>query len=255
MGGLAARAALLGDRRIQRESVQGVAMFPGGTMKALTLSYDDGVEQDRRLVEILNRSGIKAAFNLNSGIQSGAGSFEKQGVTIRRMNIAELPTLYRGHEIGVHSLTHPHLELLDEATVENELGEDKINLERIFGVPIRGMAYPFGTYSEPVIEIARRLGLRYARGVKSTHAFDIPENLMIYQPTCHHKDPALMELAERFIELQPPVPQVFSLWGHSYEFELDNNWEIIEDFCRAIGGRKDIFYTTPEGALIPKPAP
>lgn len=51
-------------------------MFPDGKKKALTLSYDDGVEQDRRLVEILNRYGIKATFNINSGVQTGASAWQ-----------------------------------------------------------------------------------------------------------------------------------------------------------------------------------
>ena len=42
-------------------------LFPGGLKRALTLSYDDGVEQDVRLIEIMNRHGLKGTFNLNSG--------------------------------------------------------------------------------------------------------------------------------------------------------------------------------------------
>ena len=42
--------------------------FPGGKHKVLTLSYDDGKVQDRRLVKIFNKYGIKATFNLNSGL-------------------------------------------------------------------------------------------------------------------------------------------------------------------------------------------
>lgn len=41
--------------------------FPGFRMKALTLSYDDGVRADCMLMDILNRYGIKCTFNLNSG--------------------------------------------------------------------------------------------------------------------------------------------------------------------------------------------
>ena len=40
--------------------------FPEGKKKALTLSYDDGVQQDVRFLEILNKHGIKCTFNLNS---------------------------------------------------------------------------------------------------------------------------------------------------------------------------------------------
>jgi peptidoglycan/xylan/chitin deacetylase (PgdA/CDA1 family) len=225
-------------------------MFTNGKMKALTLSYDDGVEQDRRLVEILNRYGIKAAFNINSGIQTGASSWENKTVHIKRMNVAGLPELYQGHEIAVHSLTHPHLENLDDGTIRNELEQDKINLERIFGREICGMAYPYGTFNDRVITIAKDCGLRYSRGVKSTHESGIPKELLEFQPTCHHKDPLLMELAEKFIKSKPAAPELFYLWGHSYEFDVDSNWNVIEDFCRLIARRDDIAYCTNREAFF-----
>jgi peptidoglycan/xylan/chitin deacetylase (PgdA/CDA1 family) len=225
-------------------------MFTNGKMKALTLSYDDGVEQDRLLLEILNRYGIKVTFNINSGIQTGANSWQKEAIQIRRMNVAGLPELYRGHEIAVHSLTHPHLENLDDDTVRNELEQDKINLERIFGQKICGMAYPFGTFNDRVIAIAKDCGLRYARGVKSTHSFGIPPELLDFQPTCHHKDPLLMELAEKFIKSKPAEPELFYLWGHSYEFDVDNNWQVIEEFCKLIAHRDDIAYCTNREAFF-----
>jgi peptidoglycan/xylan/chitin deacetylase (PgdA/CDA1 family) len=219
-------------------------------MKALTLSYDDGVEQDRRLVEILNRYGIKVTFNINSGIQTGANSWENKTVHIKRMNIAGLPELYRGHEVAVHSLTHPHLENLDDDTIRNELEQDKINLERIFGQKVCGMAYPYGTFNDRVIAIAKACGLRYSRGVKSTHDFGIPPELLEFQPTCHHKDPLLMELAEKFIKSKPATPELFYLWGHSYEFDVDNNWPVIEEFCKLIANRDDIVYCTNREAFF-----
>ena len=225
-------------------------MFPNGKMKALTLSYDDGVEQDRRLIEILNRYNIKGTFNLNSGIQSGANQWLNGELLMRRMNIHSLPELYRGHEIAVHSLTHPHLENLDRETIKNEIEQDKLNLQRIFGVEIKGMAYPYGTFNETVVEVVRECNLHYARGVYSTGSFDIPQELLTLRPTAHHENPSLMKLAESFINLKPSKPQVFYLWGHSYEFDVNNNWNVIEDFCRLIAERDDIFYATNAEALL-----
>ena len=49
-------------------------ILPDGRFKALTLSFDDGRVQDRRLVTLLNRCGIKATFNLNSGEQGETAS-------------------------------------------------------------------------------------------------------------------------------------------------------------------------------------
>jgi len=42
-------------------------VFKGNNMKAVTFSYDDGVEQDKRLIQLLNKYNLKCTFNLNSG--------------------------------------------------------------------------------------------------------------------------------------------------------------------------------------------
>jgi len=164
--------------------------------------------------------------------------------------VKSLPDLYKGHEIAVHSLTHPRLENLDEETVFNELEQDKINLERIFGAKMYGMAYPYGTFNDQVKKIVERCGLLYARGVVSTFSFDIPKDLLAYQPTAIHTDTNLMELAEAFIKLKPESPHVFYLWGHSYEFDTDNNWQVIEDFCKLVSNKDDIYYATNAQALL-----
>jgi peptidoglycan/xylan/chitin deacetylase (PgdA/CDA1 family) len=230
-------------------------MFPNGITKVLTLSYDDGVEQDRRLVEILNRYGIRATFNLNSGMQSGASVWtnrdvEGRDLVVKRMNVRGLKELYEGHEVAVHGLTHPHLERLDEETVLNELEQDKLNLERIFGARMYGMAYPYGTYNPMVVKAAAGCGFGYARGVHSTYSFDGSPDLLRYQPTCHHDDPRLMELGEAFIKLRSAAPRVFYVWGHSYEFDVRHSWNMIEEFCRLMGGRDDIWYATNAQALL-----
>ena len=38
-----------------------------GKSKVLTLSYDDGVVQDIRFIEILDKYGLKGTFNINTG--------------------------------------------------------------------------------------------------------------------------------------------------------------------------------------------
>ena len=42
--------------------------FPEGKTKAVTLSYDDGVTQDKRLAELFRSHGLKCTFNLNAGL-------------------------------------------------------------------------------------------------------------------------------------------------------------------------------------------
>lgn len=64
--------------------------FPGGKHKVLTLSYDDGKVQDRRLVKIFNKYGIKATFNLNSGLTDMETVFRKKNGLLY-MPVMKLP--------------------------------------------------------------------------------------------------------------------------------------------------------------------
>ena len=160
------------------------------------------------------------------------------------MNMKGLKELYAGHEIAVHSLTHPDLTKLDADTVINELTVDKRNLESFFGTKVTGMAYPYGTHNEEVRALVKQAGLHYARTVHSTNAFDLPEDLLQLPATCHHRAENLMDLAKQFVELQTDTPKLFYVWGHSYEFDFDDNWDRIEEFFKYISGREDIFYGT-----------
>lgn len=217
--------------------------FPGGKKKALTLSYDDGKEQDIRLVSIMRRNGLKGTFNLNGG-----GLFEESRKDRRRtLTIREAKELYpeNGMEVAVHSLTHPRLELLPVDRCLCEVAEDRKRLEELFGTIVRGMAYPFGTYNEKVIECVKCSGIVYARTTVATEDFRLPEDWFRLETTCHHDNPRLMELAHKFAEETPTLqPWLFYLWGHSYEFAEKDNWKVIEDFSSYMGKRDDIWYAT-----------
>ncbi len=224
--------------------------FPEGRMKAFTLSYDDGVEQDRRLVEILNKYHLKCTFNLNSGIQNNSDQFEINGLTIQRMNKAGLRELYEGHEIAVHSLTHPDLPRLSTEMIQNEIARDKENLENIFGHHVVGMAYPYGTYDDRVIQVLKDNGIKYARTVQETENFKLQSDLLEFKATCHHNSKNLMQLAEEFIQLDATEPSIFYVWGHSYEFDVDGTWGMLEEFCARISNKRDIFYGTNSEVLL-----
>ena len=81
--------------------------FPDFKKKALTLSYDDGVRQDVRLMSILNKHGIKCTFNINTGTFDSQPHLKDK--MIGRMTAEEVLELYlnSGHEVAVHAYTHP----------------------------------------------------------------------------------------------------------------------------------------------------
>jgi len=163
------------------------------------------------------------------------------------MTRAQVTELYQnsGHEVAVHGYTHPWLEQLPQPLTAYQVLRDREELEKQFDCIVRGMAYPYGTYSDEVVEALRVCGIAYARTVKQTLRFDMPTDWLRLDPTCHHKNEMLMELTKKFCEKKvTSAPLLFYVWGHTYEFEADDNWNVIEDFCEAIGGREDIWYAT-----------
>lgn len=218
-----------------------------GKSKVLTLSYDDGVVQDIRLMEIMDRHGVKGTFNINTGLYLPEERVRQK--YYGRMKLSEAQALYTdsGHEVAVHARTHPFLEKLKPEEVLTEVLEDRKSIQQQYGTMARGMAYPYGTHNLQVVELLKQCGICYSRTVRSTEKFSFPENWLLLDPTCHHKNPKLMELAQKFAETQPRYSSdnwMFYLWGHSYEFDDADNWDVIEAFCAYIGGREDIWYAT-----------
>lgn len=220
--------------------------------KALTFSYDDGIEQDRKLVEIFNRYGMKATFNLNTGIQTPESNFEIEGVHINRMKQDGLAELYKGHEIATHGLTHAAPTGMTKEQLDEEFITDAKNIERIYGTYPVGMAYAYGCVDDTVAEYLKSIGIKYGRTVESSHSFEIPKEPIKLKATCHHDDDILFELAEKFLKAEPKddEPMLFYVWGHSYEFDVNNNWDRIEKFCKMMSGREDIFYGTNRECLV-----
>ncbi len=211
-------------------------LFPGGVSKALTMSYDDGVIEDRRLIEIFNRNGIKGSFHLNASSLGNPGKIAPE----------EVAHLYAGHEVSCHSFTHPFLERCPNPAVLNEVLEDRKRLEELVGYPVRGMSYPMGTYNTDVKKILQAAGIVYSRNVKNTHRFGLPDDWLEWAPTCHHRE-NILEKAEAFKNSKHAF-SLFYVWGHSYEFDMinspENNWDIMEEFCAGMAHLPDVWYAS-----------
>ncbi len=219
-----------------------------GKMKAVTFSYDDGITQDQRLMDIFNRYGLKCTFNLNSGTLGHGKGSAGSGKTVPHVmpRPEEIREVYRGHEVAAHTVNHPHLLELSDEDVIREVDEDVKALSALVGYPVVGMAYPYGPFDDRIVKLIREnTDVKYARGVRMTCSFDLQEDLLRFQPTVHHEHwKELFDLARQFIDQKPQTPQLFYIWGHSYEFDQDNSWAQMEELCRLIAGHDDIFYGT-----------
>ncbi|EOT44345.1 polysaccharide deacetylase family protein [Enterococcus columbae] len=209
--------------------------YPQGKFKALTLSYDDGKIFDKRLIQILNKYGIRGTFHLNAGlIQQDA----------ERIKLSEIKEVYAKHEIATHTYTHPTIARCPLAKLPNEYLQDRLELENAVGYPVLGHSYPNGSFNEEIKQLLPALGIKYARTIKSTDSFALPQDWLEWNPTCHHNH-HLLEHTKEFIELyKKQYLYLFFVWGHSFEFARDDNWNLIEKFCELVGNREDIWYCT-----------
>ena len=217
-------------------------LWPDGLKKALTFSYDDGVAQDERLIDLFRLYGMKATFNLNSGMFGYIYEVtDKNGVTIEhsRLTADDIASLYSGFEIAVHASHHPFLTRLSPANATAEIMYDRAALEEICGYPVRGMAYPYGDVDESVKNIVKACGIRYSRGTKTNGGYALPLDALDWQCSCHHH--GLEPLIDPFIENETRL-QLLSVWGHSYEFDFDDSWDDFEAMLARLANKDDIWY-------------
>ena len=225
--------------------------------KAVTFSYDDGVTQDQRLIDIFDRYRLKATFNLNSALLGTAQGLIREDVTVAHVKprACEVRSIYQNHEIAGHTLTHPLLTHCDEDEIVRQVEQDRLALSELAGYEVVGFAYPGGgvNFDARVADILRRrTGVRYARTTVSSFDFEPQSDLLVFRPTVYHHAEwdALFELGRRFVELDCDRPQIFYIWGHAYEFDIRDTWNRFEDFCRLVSGREDIFYGTNREVLL-----
>lgn len=217
--------------------------FPGFLSKACTLSYDDGVKDDIHLIEIMRKYGLKGTFNLNSsGLQSGAAN---------KLTPNEIKELFGDDtEIALHGYQHLSLAKVPAPLAVRDVVADRDFLESTFGRVIRGMAYANGSVDDSVVNILALAGVAYSRTTIATESFAIPEEWLRLNPTCHHNHPRLFELVDEFLNTEDrnyfwsKKPRLFYLWGHSYEFPRDNNWDRIEKFGQIMAERDDVWHAT-----------
>ena len=221
-----------------------------GKKKAVTFSFDDGVTQDIRLIEIFNKYGLKGTFNLNSGFLGLEGTLDRNGRTVRHDKIAEdkIKEVYKGHEVAVHTLTHPNLTGLEENEIIRQVEQDRVRLSEICGYEVVSMAYPCGGVNNDdrvAKVIGENTGVRFARGLESTYSFDLQENLLRFKPTVYYIEDCLDEVVDRFLSEDAEEPALLYIWGHTYEMDAEYiSWEKFDSVCKKLAGHSDIFYGT-----------
>ena len=228
-----------------------------GKNKAVTFSFDDGTTQDIRMIELMNKYGLKGTFNINSGLLNGSDIIRCGDSTVSHYKLhgKDVKFVYEGHEIAAHTLTHPLLTSCKDDEVIRQVEDDRLALSELAGYEVVGMAYPCGGVNndERVAQLIKNnTGIQYSRTIVSSNSFDLQENLYRFNPSVYHLDfDDMMSLGERFVELQTDTPKVFYIWGHSFEMDIASDyWVKLEEFFKLISDKSDIFYGTNKEVLL-----
>lgn len=219
-------------------------LYPQGKRKAFNITYDDGVMQDIRFVELLNRYGLKGTFNLNSQLMEEEFSWtHPNGMDVKRLGVDAGKGLYDGHEIASHTLTHPYMHDLPEFEVLRQLGEDKQRLESLFGREVKGFAVPFDYYSDLIARTAELCGFEYARMSEFSLSYAPCADWYHWKTGVYHIMPELIPFVEGFLKTEQELA-VCQIVGHSYDLDAENLWDTMEHICAVFAAQEDVWTCT-----------
>lgn len=218
--------------------------YPGGKYKTLIMSFDDGCVADIKLASLFDKYHIIGTFNISS---SSIGTTQiwsvKNGDTIRQSYVSEKTILkiYKNHEIAAHGATHKNFLKITRDEILEQINVDIQKLNLLTKRKITSIAYPFGAVNDSVSKIVASTGLTNARTVKVSNNFELPENMLMWNPTC--RDDKALDFLDNYLKLNEKKLSVFYVWGHSWELGNEKRWENMMHFCKSISNKKDIWYT------------
>lgn len=221
--------------------------FPGGRKKAFTISYDDNTTQDERLIELMKQYNIKGTFNIIPNWFAAEDAVFPEGETYINVTEKKALELYDNEliEVANHGFNHTKMTCTPKIQQMEDLVKCRQKLEQMYQQIITGFAYPYGWYNEDLMQLLKEAGITYARTVHSTYEFSLPDNWLELHPTCHQADERLPELTEHFLkDSVEEQPYMYYVWGHTFEFDQQNNWHLIEDLFQSVSGRDEIWYAT-----------
>ena len=194
---------------------------------------------EKRVADLLSRMSLeeKAAQTcMMRGVEYATRPDPKQNCSV------EPDTEFDSEKLLEVTVTHPYPDRTATEELVWEVMEDRRRLEALVGYPVRGMSYPFGTWNQKVVDQLRALGIVYSRTTRATNGFATPDEFLTWHPTCHHNGDILAKF-EAFHK-RPWPGQMLYIWGHSYEFANNDNWQMIEEFCAAACGHENVWYAT-----------
>lgn len=214
--------------------------------KYVVLTFDDGTIYDKKFIELLKKYNLPCTFNLNSGLENYVWNCD--GVDIHRLNLSDNVELYKNFEVASHTFSHPFLTSLTKDQLIYEVQIDVNNLSNIFNKKINSFAIPFDQYNEEIINIIKdNTSVNNIRISNYSDEFIPTDPYHIYISSRYNDD----EFFDRYNRFKNNnlKDSLFVIAGHSYEFEVYNQWDKIEHILYVLSQDKDIKVVTMQDAV------
>jgi len=216
-----------------------------GFKKYFVLSFDDGVEHDKKLIGLMRQYGLSGTFNISAGMFGTKHSLAK----INHIPKDEVRQVYEGFEVASHGYRHEMYRYMTKSAIERSLSMDIQELSEVMGYPIVGHAYPYDMRTRAAESYLRNQGILYTRkALGKKTLFYYPDDPMSYIATCAFNAKNIMDLLDKFIKAEPEAENfLFTMWGHSWEME--NGFrkcpeDQVKRIFAKIAGHPDIIYCT-----------
>lgn len=228
----------------------------GTPKKYFVLAFDDGITQDKKIIDICKRYNFDGCtFFINTGLLGANWTFvgESMGkpeVTHIRFTEGEIKSgIYDGFDVAVHTLSHASLKDYDDNPIKlrHEVQTDATNIYKLTGVMPLGMAWSGGdpeVTDATVDNVLKYTTVRYARGSGSTYNFQLPERFLKWYPTCSLTDSRLSDLTELFSAAEPTEDMLFFVWGHGYELDGFGLYDELEQLIKEMSESEDVVCVT-----------
>jgi len=115
------------------------------------LTFDDGYIEHYAVAKELYKADIQATFFITAGLKNYGG---RRLLTTEPKLIREIADI--GHEVGSHTYAHKDLTRLSPEEVDKECRLSKTALEDITGADVVSLAYPYGSFSNAVVNIVSK---------------------------------------------------------------------------------------------------
>jgi hypothetical protein len=135
------------------------------------------------------------------------------------------------------------MDSLSDEELYRQLGEDKRNLEAVFGREVAGFAVPFDYYDDRIARCAEKCGFEYARTSDVTLSYTPCRDWYHWKTGVYHVMPELMPYVEGFLKTNEELA-LCQIVGHSYDLFTENLWDTIESICANIGEHDEIWKCT-----------